>query len=105
MKQKTPVLLPGASRIMSNFGSNLKLARKRRRLSAEQVSERAHISRSTLWLVEKGSPGVAMGTYVQVLFVLGLERDLTAVGRDDTLGRKLQDAQLTMKERAPKKVQ
>ena len=105
MKSKTPILLPTAGKVMSEFGSNLKLARRRRRLSAEQVAERANISRSTLWLVEKGSPTVAMGTYMQVLFVLGLEKDLLKVGSDDILGRKLQDAQLMLKERAPKKKQ
>ena len=88
---------------MTEFGNNLKLARRRRRLSAEQVAERADIARSTLWQVEKGSPSVAMGIYMKVIFVLGLEKDLLKVASDDTLGRKLQDAKLTVKERAPKK--
>ncbi len=82
---------------------NIKLARLRRRLSGEQVSERANTSRATLWQVEKGAPSVAMGTYVQVLFVLGLEKDLLKVATDDALGRKLQDAELVVKERAPKR--
>lgn len=88
---------------MTEFGNNLKLARRRRRLSAEQVAERADIARSTLWQVEKGSPSVAMGIYMKVIFVLGLEKDMLKIASDDTLGRKLQDAQLTVKERAPKK--
>ncbi|HRP57937.1 hypothetical protein [Agriterribacter sp.] len=48
-------------------------------------------------------PGVAMGSYAQVLFVLNLEKDLLKVAADDMLGRKLQDAELIVKERAPKK--
>lgn len=102
MKSKKPVLLPKTLTILATLGENIKLARLRRKLSAEQVSERANISRATLWQVEKGSPSVAMGTYVQILFVLGLEKDLTLVAADDTLGRKLQDAKLLIKERAPK---
>jgi len=98
------VLLPSAEKILKEFGENIKLARLRRKLSAEQVAERANISRSTLWLVEKGTPGVAIGTYLQVLYVLGLEKDFLNVASDDTLGRKLQDANLLTKKRAPKRV-
>ncbi len=87
-------MLPTASRIMKALGTNIKLARRRRRLSSEQVAERANISRSTLWLVEKGDAGVAMGTYLQVLFVLGLEKDFQKIAADDEFGRKLQDAAL-----------
>jgi len=103
MKSRTSLLLPTADKIMKEFGNNMKLARLRRKLSAEQIAERTGVSRTTLWLVEKGAPSVAMGTYVQVLFVLGLEKDLLKVASDDPLGRKLQDAQLNMKERSPKR--
>ncbi|KAA8482039.1 transcriptional regulator with XRE-family HTH domain [Arcticibacter tournemirensis] len=102
MKQHL-VLLPKAQKVLNNFGENIKLARLRRKLSTEQVSERAGISRSTLWQIEKGTPTVAMGAYFQVLFVLGLESDFLKLGADDELGRKLQDAGLLVKERAPKK--
>ncbi|HLG03753.1 MAG TPA: helix-turn-helix transcriptional regulator [Bacteroidia bacterium] len=88
---------------MKELGENMKLARLRRRLSTGQVAERAGISRATLWQVEKGAPTVAMGTYCQILFVLGLEKDLLKVAADDILGRKLQDAGLIVKKRAPKR--
>ncbi|MEO7444238.1 MAG: helix-turn-helix domain-containing protein [Ferruginibacter sp.] len=97
MRTKKTILLPTAKRIMNALGGNIKLARRRRRLNTAQVAERANISRSTLWLVEKGDPGVAMGTYLQVLFVLGLEKDMQQVGADDEYGRKLQDAALVKK--------
>ncbi len=103
MKTRTSLLLPTADKVMKEFGNNIKLARLRRKLSVEQIAERAGISRTTLWLVEKGAPSVAMGTYAQVLFVLGLEKDLLKVASDDLLGRKLQDAQLSIKERSPKR--
>lgn len=89
---------------MAETGENIKLARLRRKLSAEQVAERANITRVTLLKIEKGSGGVSVSSYAQVLFVLGLEKDLLKLAGDDPLGRKLQDAQLTVKERAPKKI-
>ncbi len=95
--------LPSISKMLAALGENIKLARLRRKLSTEQISERANISRPTLVSIEKGLPGVAIGSYAQVLFVLNLEKDLLKVALDDTLGRKLQDAELAVKERAPKK--
>ncbi|MFZ0453451.1 MAG: helix-turn-helix transcriptional regulator [Ignavibacteriaceae bacterium] len=89
--------------ILREFGENIKLARLRRKLSTIQVAERAGISRTTLYEIERGKPNVSMGNYVQVLSVLGLENDLLKVAKDDELGRKLQDAKLVVKERAPKR--
>lgn len=100
---KNIMLLPSVQKALIQLGENIRLARLRRKLTTEQVAERANISRKTLWAVETGSPGVAMGTYAQVLFVLGLEKDLMKVAEDDKLGRKIQDADLVVKERAPKK--
>ena len=97
MRTKKTILLPAARRILKTVGGNIKLARRRRRLNAKQVAERANVSRSTLWLVEKGDSGVAMGTYLQVLFVLGLEKDLEKIAADDEFGRRLQDAGLVKK--------
>lgn len=103
MSIKKPILLPRNLKVLQEFGENIKLARLRRRLSTEQVAERANIGRTTLWAIEKGSPNVVLGSYAQVLFVLGLEKDLLKVAGDDPLGRRLQDAKLLVKERAPKK--
>lgn len=102
MSKKKHSLLPAPLKILQALGEHIKLARLRRKLSAQQVSVRAAISRATLWQIEKGAPGVAMGAYCTVLFVLGLEKDLLTVAADDVLGRKLQDAGLLVKERAPK---
>jgi transcriptional regulator with XRE-family HTH domain len=102
MKQQL-ILLPKAQKVLSDLGENIKLARLRRKLSTTQIAERAGISRATLWQIEKGTPTVAMGAYFQVLFVMGLEKDFLKLGSDDELGRKLQDAGLLTKERAPKK--
>ena len=91
------------NKILRELGENIRLARLRRKLSTEQVAERAGISRPTLYDIERGKPNVGIGNYAQVLSVLGLEGDLLNVAKDDVLGRKLQDAKLVVKERAPKK--
>jgi transcriptional regulator with XRE-family HTH domain len=102
MKIRNTILLPGAQKPVSVLGENIKLARLRRKFSAEQVAERANISRPTLGSIEKGNPNVTIGAYVKVLFVLGLENDIMTVANDDKLGRKLQDAKLLVRKRAPK---
>jgi transcriptional regulator with XRE-family HTH domain len=102
MKTRNAVLLPRAQKPISILGENIKLARLRRKFSAEQVAERANISRPTLVSIEKGNPNVTIGAYVKVLSVLGLENDIMEVAKDDNLGRILQDAKLTIRERAPR---
>jgi transcriptional regulator with XRE-family HTH domain len=100
--KKSTVLLPKAQKAASILGENIRLARLRRKFSTQQVSERANISRPTLVSIEKGNPNVSIGAYIKVLFVLGLEKDITNIAKDDELGRRLQDAKLITKERAPK---
>lgn len=100
--KKSNILFPRALKAAKALGENIKLARLRRKLSAQQVAERADISRPTLTSIEKGQPNVSMGAYIKVLFVLGLEQDIVSIARDDELGRKLQDAQLIVRSRAPK---
>jgi transcriptional regulator with XRE-family HTH domain len=97
------LILPKNRRILIKLGENIRLARLRRKLSAEQVAERAGISRLTLIRIEKGSPVVSIGNYLQALFVLGLEKDLEQIASSDPLGRKLQDAKLSVRLRAPKR--
>jgi transcriptional regulator with XRE-family HTH domain len=100
--KRSNILLPKAQKTASILGENIKLARLRRKYSTQQVAERANISRPTLVSIEKGNPNVSIGAYIKVLFVLGLERDILNLAKDDELGRRLQDAKLVIKERAPK---
>ncbi len=67
------------------------------------VAERAGMSRTTLRSIEAGAAGVTLGAYANVLHSLGLHEDLANLGRDDELGRKLQDAGLPTRQRAPRK--
>lgn len=103
MNKKAITILPKLEDILNELGENIKLARLRRKLTAKQVSERAGITRTTLRSIEGGSPSVTMAGYTQILFVLGLEKDLLNVAKDDELGRKLQDTKMITNKRAPKK--
>lgn len=80
--------------MMEVVGENIKLARKRRNLTLSQVAERANIHRDTLSKIEKGVSSVAIGSYFNVLKVLGLQDDFLKLAADDKLGRKLQDIEL-----------
>ncbi len=104
MSRSRMVLLPKNKKLLQAVGENIKLARLRRKLTMDQVSERAGISRPTLSSLEKGSPSISLGIVLQVLLVLGLEKDILLLADDDVLGRKLQDAALTVKERGPKNI-
>ncbi|MDR9398783.1 helix-turn-helix transcriptional regulator [Salibacter sp.] len=103
MSNKSPVLLPKMQRLLAGVGENIRLARLRRKLSSEQMAERSGMGRSTYVKIEKGNPGVSIGYYLNVLNVLGLEKDFLQLAKDDVMGRKLQDANLSTKERAPKR--
>lgn len=92
MKQQ--IILPKHIQLLEQMGENIKLARKRRKLTSLQVSERAGIARSTLYLIEKGDSSVSMGAYFNVLRVLGLQSDFLKLAADDEFGRKLQDLEL-----------
>ena len=104
MNKRGVTVSPKTVQILEQMGEQIKLARLRRRLSAELVAERAGISRATLWNVEKGSPSVAIGIYAAVLHALGnMDSDFLLVAKDDELGRTLQDLELPVRRRAPKK--
>jgi transcriptional regulator with XRE-family HTH domain len=67
MRRKKVVLFPKYQKMLEQMGENIKLARKRRRLTTQQVAERAGISRNTLYLLEKGNPGVSIVALFNVL--------------------------------------
>ena len=66
------------------------------------MAERAFISRSTLVRVEKGDPGVSMGIYASVLFVLGMADRLGDVmdAARDPVGLSLEEERLPRRIRA-----
>lgn len=92
-KYKLPIPV---KRVIRKLGSDVRDARKRRRLTMALVSERASISRMTLSKLEKGDPGVSIGVYASVLYALGLLKHLEEVAdaNKDSLGRLLEEENL-----------
>ena len=103
MARKTTMQHTSVQRLLKQLGENIRLARLRRRFSMQLVAERAGMSRTTLRSIEAGAAGVTLGAYANVLHSLGLHEDLANLGRDDELGRKLQDAGLPTRQLAPRK--
>ncbi len=92
--QRRVLALPKTVRILETVGEQIRLARLRRKLSVDLVAERAGVSRTTVWKVEKGNASVAIGIYAKILNAIGLQDDLLLIAKDDALGRLLQDAEL-----------
>jgi hypothetical protein len=67
------------------------------------MAERAFITRTTLRKVESGNPGVSLGIYATVLFVLGLTPRLADLAdtRGDDVGLQLEEERLPKRIRQP----
>jgi len=90
-------------RAVRKLGQDIRDARLRRRISTAVMAERASISRTTLNKIEKGEPGVSLGNYANVLFVLGMAERLgdLADARTDTVGLELDEERLPQRIRRP----
>jgi transcriptional regulator with XRE-family HTH domain len=92
-------MFPKYEKMLSQVGENFKLARLRRKLTPQQVCERANIKLTTLNLIESGYEHIPLADYFKVLIILNLAEDITKLAGDDILGRKLQDIELLNKEK------
>ena len=101
--RKKVSLLPQQTNKLIKMGDQIRLARLRRKLSATLVAERAGISRQTVTAVEKGSPSVSIGIVANILLALSLQDDILLLAKDDILGRTLQDCEVKIHRRAPKR--
>lgn len=93
------------TRALRKLGHDIRDARRRRRIPVAIMAERVSISRTTLSKVEKGDPGVSLGTYATVLFVLGLIDRLSELAdvRHDSVGLELEEERLPERIRHPRR--
>jgi DNA-binding XRE family transcriptional regulator len=99
MRTAPPLPLP-VRKALAKLGADIRAARLRRRIPTTLMAQRAFITRTTLGKVEKGDPGVSLGIYATVLFILGMASRLEELvdSRNDALGLQLEE------ERLPKRV-
>ena len=68
------------------LGERIRLARLRRRMEQEDLARAVGTTRRTIWSIETGKPGVALGTVMAVLWKLGLLDTFAAVADPDQDG-------------------
>ncbi len=98
--KKKQALMPDTLKRIQQLGEQIRLARLRRRISITVVAERTGLSRSTIYAVEAGEPGVSIGSYAAVMKAIGMPDEITKPCREDEVGRLLQDSDLHIRRRA-----
>ncbi len=92
-------------RALRKLGADIRDARRRRRIPTTVMAERALMSRMTLNKIEKGDPGVGLGMYATVLFVLGMTDRLSDLAdpKYDATGLLLEGERLPQRIRSSRK--
>lgn len=95
MKKTTIIPIP-VKKGLAKLGNDIKEARIRRRISMDMMAQRAGISRPTLAKIEQGDPTASIGVYAKVIFILGLEDNLTDVAdiKNDKVGMMIESRDL-----------
>jgi len=105
MRSAVRDILPApVRRSLAKLGADIAVARRKRRLTVQMMTERVGVSKGTYARVEKGDPTVSLGIYAMTLFVLGFGAalgDLVDARRDD-LGLMLEEERLPRRVRARK---
>lgn len=85
------------------LGERIRIARVRRRLSAEDLAKACGIGRRTLYRIESGEPGIALGTFLAVLWKLAILDTMDGVANPDfdEHGKILEAATRPKRVRAP----
>jgi transcriptional regulator with XRE-family HTH domain len=102
-KKSTEQLPRDVLKSLEELGRRVRIARIRRRLSTEDLAQACGIGRRTLYRVESGDPGIALGTFLVVLWKLALLDSISGVADPDTddHGKILEAASRPQRVRAP----
>lgn len=75
---------PRIKKQLQAIGTNLRIARKKRKFTIAEMALRCRVSNDSIARVEKGDPTVSFGIYAQVLSILGLSKDLDLLATPET---------------------
>jgi len=104
MAQKITQALPlEVLKSVELLGERIRIARLRRQLSMDELAKACGIGRRTLYRIENGEPGAAIGSLLAVLWKLGLLDTVRAVADpdDDEHGKILEAARRPQRVRVP----
>ena len=98
-------LPPGVREAIVTIGERIRLARKRRSLTMEEMASRMFITRKTLARLEKGDCGVSLAVLSSALWVLGLDEDLKniAIPEQDSVGIYHERKKIPQRVRSPRR--
>lgn len=101
---RSPTLSVRTRRALRKLGADIRVARKRRRLTIALLADRARVSETTVGKIERGDPGTGIGFYASVLMVLGMIERLgdLADAANDELGLAIAESELPERVRLPK---
>jgi len=101
---RTKPYTPSVRSTLRTFGHNIHIARRKRRQSQQEFANRMGISLGTLKRLEKGEPGISIGTVAMAFLALGESERLSNVldmTTDDT-GLLLEQKNLPKRIRKPR---
>lgn len=103
MNKNDKILSPAMQERVRRIGSNLQLARKRRRKSVKQAAEMIGTSESSVRRMESGDPSVKIATFLAAIEVYQLDNSLRfAEPEDDVIGLTLDKQRLPQRVRRKK---
>lgn len=103
MPKKNINLTSDTMKILEKVGTQIKRARLRRNLSVEVITDRAGISETTFYAIEKGTSTVSIGAYAAVLAVLELDKDLELIALDEDGKKEYWEYNVQRRKRASKR--